>query len=119
MLRLWHLQVRANLGPCDGCPEDVNGDGVVNGLDAAEVYWSTEFKTPRISRHCMTAVAISGPGVQFRPPTRSMLPDFEDEGALLPARKSPPICAKHVFKQLGAIQRPADVSGLPCSRRQE
>ncbi len=57
------------------------------------LYWSSEFKTPRISRHGLTAVAISGPGVQFRPPTRSMLPDFEDEGALLPARKSPQIRA--------------------------
>ena len=30
-------QVLDNLGPCDGCPEDVNGDGMVNGLDAAAV----------------------------------------------------------------------------------
>ncbi len=30
-------QVLGNLGPCDGCPEDVTGDGVVNGQDAAAV----------------------------------------------------------------------------------
>ncbi len=30
-------QVLANLGPCDGCPEDVNGDGIVNGLDVSAV----------------------------------------------------------------------------------
>ncbi len=77
------------------------------------MYWSSEFETPRISRHCLTAVTILGLGVQFRPPAHSMLPDCEYEGALLPARKSPPICAKHVFKQLGAVQRRADVSGLP------
>ncbi len=29
--------VLGNFGPCDGCPEDVNGDGVVDGLDAAAV----------------------------------------------------------------------------------
>ncbi len=45
------------------------------------LYWSSEFETPRISRHCLTAIAISGPGVQLRPPARSMLPNFEDEGA--------------------------------------
>ena len=83
------------------------------------MYWSSEFETPRISRHCLTAVAISGPGVQFRPPARSMVPDFEDEGALLPARKTSQICAKHVVKQLGAVQRRADVFGPPGSRRQE
>ncbi len=44
-------------------------------------------RRPRIRRHGLTAVAISGPGVQLRPPARSMLPDFEDEGALLTARK--------------------------------
>ena len=76
------------------------------------VYWSSEFETPQISRRCLTTVAISGPGVQLRPPTRSMLPDFEDEGALLPGRKSPQIYAKHVFKQLGAVQRRA---GRPVS----
>ena len=30
-------QVLANLGRCDGCPEDVNGDGVVNGSDVQAV----------------------------------------------------------------------------------
>jgi len=30
------------------------------------VYWSSEFETPRISRRCLTTVAISGPGVQLR-----------------------------------------------------
>jgi hypothetical protein len=30
------------------------------------VYWSSEFENPRISRHGLTAVAISDPGVQFR-----------------------------------------------------
>jgi len=30
-------QVLGNLGPCDGCPEDVTGDGVVNGQEAAAV----------------------------------------------------------------------------------
>ena len=29
------------------------------------MYWSSEFETPRISRHRLTAVAISGPGVPF------------------------------------------------------
>ncbi len=33
-----------------------------NGL-----YWSREFETPRISRHRLTAVAISGPGVPSGP----------------------------------------------------
>ena len=30
------LQVPGNLGsPCDGCPEDVDGDGIVNRQDVA------------------------------------------------------------------------------------
>ncbi len=53
------------------------------------VYWSNEVETPRISRHCLTAIAISGPGVQFCPLTWSMLSYIEDEGAQLPARQSP------------------------------
>ncbi len=48
---------------------------------------------PRINRHCLTVVALSGTGVQFQPPPRSMLPRFEDERALGPERKSPQICA--------------------------
>ncbi len=83
------------------------------------VYWSSEFETPRIRRHCLTAVTTSGPGVQFRPPARSMVPYFEDEGALLPARKPPQIRTKHVFMHIGAVQREADVFGLPGSQRQE
>ena len=31
------VQVLDSFGPCDGCAEDVNGDGFVNGLDAAAV----------------------------------------------------------------------------------
>ena len=30
-------QVLANQGPCGGCPEDVNDDGIVNGQDVAAV----------------------------------------------------------------------------------
>jgi hypothetical protein len=30
-------QVQDNFGPCDGCAEDVNGDGMVNGQDVAAV----------------------------------------------------------------------------------
>ena len=80
------------------------------------VYWSSEFKTPPNQPPLSDRRRDFGPGVQFRTPARSMVPDFEDEGALLPARKSSQICAKQVVKQLGAVQRRADVAGLPGSR---
>ena len=40
-----------------------------DSTDPTPLYWSSEFETPRISRHCLTTVGISGPGVQLRPPS--------------------------------------------------
>ena len=31
------FKVLMHLGPCDGCPEDVNDDGVVDGQDVVAV----------------------------------------------------------------------------------
>ena len=47
------------------------------------LYWSNEFETPRISRHSLTAVAISGPSVPFRKAGTLDGAYFEDQGALL------------------------------------
>jgi hypothetical protein len=55
--------------PCDNSlvsggvddPLPAEDESACDGVD-----WSSEFETPRISRHCLTVVANSGPGVQFR-----------------------------------------------------
>ena len=39
------FQVLSNLGPCEGCPEDVNDDGVVDGQDVVVFHLSAELQT--------------------------------------------------------------------------
>jgi hypothetical protein len=31
------IELIESFGPCEGCPDELNGDGVVNGRDVAEL----------------------------------------------------------------------------------
>ncbi len=52
--------VNGNLGPCDGCPEDTNGDGVTNVLDLIDVLLC--FGQPD-TPPCDTGQDVNGDGV--------------------------------------------------------